>query len=84
MIAKLSLDKFHRMSVDIHHDEKEKEKTKEDYLRELREIYNGRESLVNIQANEFDDVARTDFWEWQICYMFKNPDAQKKENKISK
>lgn len=78
----MDLEKFNQQSVKQKQDEKIM--SKDDYLKELRESYQGRELLVNMDANEFEEVEDVSFWDWNVCYIFKNPDAQKKENKIKK
>ena len=53
-------------------------------MKELRNAYRGTNLVTFFEANEFDEIREVEFWEWSIWYAFKNPDAQKKENKISK
>ena len=71
----LDLEKFNQQNV--RQKKEEKIMSKDDYLKELRESYQGRELLVNMDANEFEEIEEVFFWDWNICYIFKNPDAQK-------
>ena len=56
-----------------------KDKTKNDYKKELRYYYLGNEQEVLKYESEVDEQVDRHFYDWTYCYAFKNPDAQKKE-----
>lgn len=58
-------------------------KTKEQIKDELRKYYLGDIHTLIRQQNENEDIAQSvKFYEWTNCYVFKNPDAQKKQKWI--
>ena len=55
-----------------------------DYKAELMTAYQGEVLASELMSEEFDDDCNNEYWEWTFCYVFYNPDAQKKEKLIHK
>lgn len=64
-------------------EKKSKDKTKEDYKKELRYYYLGNTQAVMEHERNIEDATDRFFYDWTYCFTFKNPDAQKKENQIT-
>ena len=48
----------------------------------MYQAYKGEENLIQYESTDFK--SKDEFWQWNIWYVFPNPDAQKREEKITK
>lgn len=62
----------------------EKVKSTDDYKEQLRHYYLGNSEQVLKYEKSLEEDSPHYFYEWSYCYVFKNPDAQKKENLIKR
>ena len=53
--------------------------SKDDYKKIFSRAYRGELQDTDFNNEDFDEDANNQYWEWTFCYVFNNPDAQKKE-----
>lgn len=63
---------------------------KQRYYDELYKAYKGErsfnpkfENFNKLDSKGISDTEKDEYWQWNYCYVFKNPDAQKDEKFIT-